>query len=93
MFLPGCNDVLAEGSKNVFVEGKPAARVGDRGSCGAFTLLGSSSVRINGKPAVRVGDQVQCANGRIGVIRDGASSVFVEGKPLATAASRIDGCE
>ena len=91
--LPGCPDVLAEGSSTVFADGKPVGRVGDRGVCASVAIIGSETVFFNGKPALRVGDQVRCQNGSIGYVRDGESSVSIEGRPLATAASRIVGCE
>ena len=91
--LPGCPDVLAEGSTTIFANGKPVGRVGDRGVCASVAIIGSETVFFNGKPALRVGDQVRCQNGSIGYVRDGESSVSIEGRPLATAASRIVGCE
>lgn len=91
--LPGCPDVLAEGSTNVFASGKAVGRVGDGGRCASVAVIGSSTVFFNGKPALRVGDEVLCMNGKRGLVRDGASSIVIEGKPLATAASRIVGCD
>lgn len=91
--LPGCSEVLAEGSTDIFANGQAVGRVGDRGRCASVAIIGSSTVFFNGKPALRVGDQVVCMNGKIGVVRDGASGIVVEGKPLATSASSIVGCE
>ena len=58
---------LVEGSPNVYINGRPAGRVGDHYSAhGCVThpghqdviAAGSSKVVINGKPAARVGDAV-----------------------------------
>ena len=57
---------IVSGSPNVFIDGLPAARVGDRGThsivacCGPNTFViktGDPNVLIEGKPAARVGDQ------------------------------------
>lgn len=56
---PHVGGPVAMGSANVFIEGKPAARLGDQLVCvgppDAF-LAGSPSVLINGKPACRITD-------------------------------------
>lgn len=56
---PHVGGPVAMGSPNVFIEGKPAARLGDQLICvgppDAF-LAGSPSVLINGKPACRITD-------------------------------------
>ena len=91
--LPGCPDALAEGSNTIFAAGKAVGRIGDRGRCASVAIIGSITVFFNGKPALRVGDQVLCMNGKLGFVRDGESSIIIEGKPLATSASRIVGCE
>jgi uncharacterized Zn-binding protein involved in type VI secretion len=61
---------IATGSPNVFVGGRPAARVGDRGNalpcCGPNTFEitgGDSSVLINGRPAAKVGSPTQHCGG------------------------------
>ena len=46
---------MVEGSSDVFINGKPAARLGDKTNCGVV-VRGSSNVFINGKPMARVGD-------------------------------------
>lgn len=46
-----------EGSPSVFINGKPAVRVGDRTGCGVV-VQGSSTVFVNGKPLARAGDGV-----------------------------------
>jgi uncharacterized Zn-binding protein involved in type VI secretion len=85
-----CPGVLIGGSKNVLAEGKQAGRIGD-GAC-VIAVVGSNNVQINGLGALRVGDNVVCQNGKTGVIVGGATSVFVNGKPLAGAGSRVAGC-
>ena len=44
-----------EGSPNVFINGKPAVRAGDRTSCGVV-VQGSPTVFVNGRPLARAGD-------------------------------------
>jgi uncharacterized Zn-binding protein involved in type VI secretion len=44
------------GSPNVFINGRPAATLGDKTGCGGVTVGGAANVFINGKPAARVGD-------------------------------------
>lgn len=56
-------DTIAAGSGNVFINGMPAARVGDTTAghgCFPPTTIqaGSSTVFINGIPAARVGDPI-----------------------------------
>lgn len=81
---------MVQGSTTVFVEGIPAARVGDFVSCpltcgatgpphtGGAILTGSTSVFIDGLPAARVGSLVaeSCATSTIIV---GANSVDIGG--------------
>jgi uncharacterized Zn-binding protein involved in type VI secretion len=40
----------------VFIDGKPAAVLGDKTNCGGITIGGAGNVFINGKPAARTGD-------------------------------------
>ena len=70
------------GSPNVFIEGKPALRVGDAYAAhcnpkpichGGSQASGSSLVYVNGQPLARVGDGVSCGS----AVSTGASSVFV----------------
>ncbi len=79
---PACphpvNGLIATGSPNVLINGKPAARVGDGGThaacCGpnSFTIVGSSSqVVIDGRRAVKMGDATQHCGGT-GYINKGA---------------------
>jgi uncharacterized Zn-binding protein involved in type VI secretion len=49
-------DVVAGGSKNVFINGKPAVTTGDKSGCGGIVIGGGSNVFINGKPVARAGD-------------------------------------
>jgi len=61
---------ITTGSPNVFVNGSPAARVGDTGvhaaCCGANTFKitsGDSQVLINGRPAAKIGSQTAHCGG------------------------------
>ena len=80
--------VVARGSSDVEVEGRPAARGGDPTTNeGAPVAEGSPTVIINGKPAVRVGDRTGC-----GVVVKGSSTVYVNGRPLGRAGDGTSGC-
>ncbi|WP_426447696.1 DUF3289 family protein [Siccibacter colletis] len=84
----GCfpDTAITEGSPNVFINGQPAARVGDAvaphgctcgSGCGMHARViaeGASSVFINGKPAVAVGHGINCG----GVVISGSSNVFID---------------
>ena len=70
-------------SPDVFINGKPALRVGDKGihalCCGTNTwkcIKGSSTVSVNGKPLVRQGDTTQHCGG-LGRMIEGSKDVFV----------------
>jgi len=62
--------MVAQGSANVWIEGAPAARAGDKHVCllppvagphpPSTMSTGSATVSINGKPAVRQGDLSGC---------------------------------
>lgn len=74
----------AEGSGNVFINGKKAHRQTDGwgthcnslGQCHAgTTAAGSSTVFINGLQAARVGDPISCG----GTIATGSSNVMIGG--------------
>jgi uncharacterized Zn-binding protein involved in type VI secretion len=61
---------ITTGSPNVFVNGRPAARTGDKGvhasCCGSntFTITGGDQrILINGRPAVMIGDATQHCGG------------------------------
>lgn len=75
---------LVEGSPNVYINGRPAGRVGDHyTSHGCVThpghqdviAAGSSKVVINGKPAARIGDAVSIG----GTVQDGSDNVIIGG--------------
>ena len=71
----------SEGSPNVFINGKPAHRVGDAWnphSCGGpphipKTSVGSSTVFVNGQPACRIGDMSDCGQASA----EGSDDVFI----------------
>lgn len=71
------------GSPNVFINGKPALRVGDTWevhSCGdsshdGVQATGSRFVFVNGKPLARVGDDVSCG----AAVAVGSPNVFCNG--------------
>lgn len=73
----------SEGSPNVFINDKPALRVGDKfaaHTCGDSThdgvcSSGSGKVFINSKPAARVGDDVSCG----AAVAVGSPDVFIGG--------------
>lgn len=75
---------LAEGSPNVFINGRSAGRVGDKyephscedhGSHQDRISSGSATVYINGKRAGRVRDKVEIG----GSVRDGSPNVYIGG--------------
>jgi len=71
---------IIEGSANVFINGRPAARASLSSiECDKHGFKrvaeGSSSVYINGMPAARVGDRSTCD----GKISGGSSNVFIGG--------------
>ena len=73
-------------SRNVFINGKPAAYIGsitteNDGCCGSsFGAVGagSSSVNINGIPAARNGDALNAHNGT-GIVNSGSPNVNIGG--------------
>lgn len=77
--------VVASGSRNVLVNGLPAARKDDRGlhaaCCAAnnFTISdGSATVLVNGKPFARTGDPTKHCGGT-GSVTGGSPTVVVGG--------------
>lgn len=75
---------LAEGSPNVFINGQPAGRVGDKYASHSCIVhpahqdsiaAGSATVFINSIPAGRIGDAVEIG----GSVRDGSPTVFIGG--------------
>jgi uncharacterized Zn-binding protein involved in type VI secretion len=79
---------VTEGSPNVMIGGKPAARVGDGGASGA-AVEGSPNVFINGRPAAIAGGKTNCG----GVVIGGSSNVFINGKPAAQAGNPTGDCK
>lgn len=86
----GREGIVREGSPNVYINGKPAHRRGDRGEilvCAHkppvlyfTTREGSGSVFINGKAAARIHDETSCnACGTRGEITEGSGNVFIGG--------------
>lgn len=80
------NGTVKSGSPNVFINGSPAARVGDKVSektspnCTSGTgviVSGSKKVFINGKPAARMSDSINEHTDRGGTITGGSSNVFI----------------
>ncbi|PHM70755.1 RHS repeat-associated core domain-containing protein [Xenorhabdus sp. KJ12.1] len=70
--------VISNGSPNVLIEGKPAARATvDLAKCSQhpppLIAQGSESVFINGEPAARKDDKLVCGS----TIKSGASKVFI----------------
>ncbi len=86
-----CPGFIVGGSEDVMAEGNPAAVVGT-GVC-VIAIEGSDNVQINGRGAVRVGDTVKCLNGKTGTVVGGATSVIINGKPLAGVGAQVIGCE
>ena len=73
---------IISASSNVFINGQPAARLGDSvaphgcSNCPPHPRTiasGSASVFINGRPAARIGDAVNCG----GVIISGSANVII----------------
>lgn len=84
---------IKNGSPNIKINGKPAARVGDTVSCRmaitqAPTIAeGSASVFFNGKPAARMGDGI--SNG--GTLSQGSENVFIgDGKAIIEIGDSVD---
>ena len=73
-----------EGSSNVFVNGLPSHRLGDKWDthCNGVPVChdsvsakGSSTVFVNGKPKSRIGDSIACGS----TMTNGSNNVFVGG--------------
>ena len=78
----GRSGVATNGAANVTINGRPAHRVGDNGSCncphgGTFTTnSGSATVTILGQPLARLGDSTSCMIcGQFGSHTGGSSNV------------------
>ena len=77
---------IIDGAASVLIEGKPAARKGDKGTaaacCGPNTFeiaKGSATVLIEGKPAARVDDKTLHCGIAPGKIVSGATTVQIGG--------------
>ncbi|MBE7217022.1 MAG: PAAR domain-containing protein [Caulobacteraceae bacterium] len=69
---------VSQGSADVRVNSRPAARALDAETCDAGKVAqGSRLVRINGLPAARVGDKTSCG----GQISEGSANVRIGGPP------------
>jgi uncharacterized Zn-binding protein involved in type VI secretion len=81
---------VTQGSPNVFIGGRPAARRGDAASCpqsvpgnppvphaGGVISGGSATVRINGRAAARAGDAVTEAAGTGSAVQATQGTVIV----------------
>jgi len=82
---PSVTGPAIAGSPDVFVNNRPALRVGDKGihavCCGTNTweaTLGSATVKINSKGAHRMGDQDKHCGG-MGTLIEGSPDVIVGG--------------
>jgi len=64
---------IVSGSPNTFHNDQPAARVGDKTSCGATIIEGSNTFFINSRPAAFVG----CATSHGGTITSGSPNIFI----------------
>lgn len=69
---------IIQASENVFINQKPAARIGDKTFCQQpndnVITQGSATVFVNNKPIARVGDMLQHG----GIITSGSNNVFIE---------------
>lgn len=73
---------IADGARNVKINGLPAARALDPDSCDASKLAqGSELVAINGRPASRVGDKTTCG----ATVVAGSPNVVIGGPPATMA--------
>lgn len=76
---------ITVGSTDVFINGQPAARVGDQGMhaacCGPNTFViavGSNTVFVNNQKAARTKDTTLHCGGSSGEITQGSDDVFVD---------------
>jgi uncharacterized Zn-binding protein involved in type VI secretion len=82
--VPHCSGyVIAEGSPDVYLDGRPVARVGDRATshlkpgspCKSHTppiVRGSSTVFVNGRQIARIGDPLAACT----TIAEGSPNMF-----------------
>lgn len=80
---------VTDGSHDVTIGGKPAARAGDGTTSGAPLVEGSPNVLINGRPAAIAGGRTGCS----GVVVGGSANVLINGKPAAQAGSQTTDCQ
>ena len=85
---PGTPGVISNGSADISIGGKPAARQGDATTGGNVVVEGSKDVFINGKPAAVTNDKTSCG----GVVVGGGGNVFINGKPAARSGDQTSGC-
>ena len=64
---------VKSGTRNVIVNGRAIARVGDTLGCGAVIISGSPSMIINGKAVARVGDSTD----HEGILENGDASWMI----------------
>ena len=78
---------VAQGSFDVFINGRFAARAGDAETCDAgIVAQGSASVFFNNRPAARLTDKTSCG----GQIVDGARNVFIGGSTVSVTAIQLE---
>lgn len=72
---PSCGPTsISSGSSLFFVNGRAAARVGDRLGCGAVITSGSALMMDDGQPLARVGD----ATSHGGTLENGDNSWLLD---------------
>ncbi|VVQ06599.1 hypothetical protein PS938_03053 [Pseudomonas fluorescens] len=72
---PLCGPTTVDsGTRNMTVNGRAVARVGDTLGCGAVITSGSPSMAINGQPVARVGDTTD----HDGKLENGDSSWLID---------------
>ncbi|CAI8830287.1 PAAR domain-containing protein [Pseudomonas sp. IT-P291] len=72
---PLCGPTTVDnGTRNVTVNGRAVARVGDTLGCGAVITSGSPSMTVNGEPVARVGDTTD----HDGKLENGDSSWLID---------------
>lgn len=86
-----CPGFIVGGPEDVMVEGDPRAATGT-GTC-VIAVEGSADVKVNGRGGLRVGDSVTCLNGKTGKVAGGATTVRINGRPMAGAGAEIVGCD
>ncbi|GFM83838.1 hypothetical protein PSCICN_45300 [Pseudomonas cichorii] len=77
---------IVSASANVFVNGLPVARVGDRSGCGAVIVSGIPSILINGRPIAHLGS----LSSHGGTIITGSTNTMGSNGELSTSKLVID---